>query len=135
MSSHPIDGPLPPLPGLDSFDGQRTNLKRMKVFAEQGLSIREIARRLIGGGTVPSIAGTPMDVAGQLEAWFKGSAADGFNLMVPLLPEDWLQFAALVVPELQRRGLAQTEYRGETLRGRLGLRKPGNRFRDSSEMD
>jgi FMN-dependent oxidoreductase (nitrilotriacetate monooxygenase family) len=135
VSSYPIDGPLPPLPELDSFDGQRTNPERMKVFAEQGLSIREIARRLIGGGTVPSFAGTPTDVADQLEAWFRGGAADGFNLMFPLLPEDWLQFTALVVPELQRRGLAQTEYRGETLRDRLGLKKPGNRFHDSAEMD
>jgi FMN-dependent oxidoreductase (nitrilotriacetate monooxygenase family) len=135
VSSYPIDGPLPPLPELDSFDGQRTNLERMKVFAEQGLSIREIARRLIGGGTVPSFAGTPTDVADQLEAWFRGGAADGFNLMFPLLPEDWLQFTALVVPELQRRGLAQTEYRGETLRDRLGLKKPGNRFHDSAETD
>lgn len=28
-------------------------------------------------------------------------AADGFNLMFPLLPDDLLNFAELVVPELQ----------------------------------
>jgi alkanesulfonate monooxygenase SsuD/methylene tetrahydromethanopterin reductase-like flavin-dependent oxidoreductase (luciferase family) len=80
---------------------------------------------------VPSIIGTPVDIADQLEAWFKGGAADGFNLMFPLLPEDWLQFTTLVVPELQRRGLAQTEYRGATLRDRLSLKKPSNRFHRS----
>ena len=130
VSGFPIDGPLPPLPDLDTFDGQRTSLERMKVFADQGLTIRQVARRLIDGGAVPSFIGTPTDVADQLEAWFNGAAADGFNLMFPLLPEDWVQFTTLVVPELQRRGLAQLEYRGETLRDRLGLKKPGNRFHD-----
>ena len=55
----------------------------------------------------------------------------GFNLMFPSLPEDWLQFCTQVVPELQRRGLAQTEYRGDTLRERLGLKKPPNQFHAS----
>lgn len=128
VSSHPIDGPLPPLPDLATYDGQRSNLERMKAFADQGLSIREIAHRLVNAGTVPSVAGTPADIADQLEAWFRGGAADGFNLMFPLLPEDWLQFTTYVVPELQRRGLAQEEYGGATLRERLGLKKPGNRF-------
>ena len=109
VSGHPIDGPLPPLPDIDTYDGQRSNLERIKAFADQGLSIRKIAHRLINAGAVPSIIGTPVDIADQLEAWFKGGAADGFNLMFPLLPEDWLQFTTLVVPELQRRGLAQTD--------------------------
>ena len=51
--------------------------------------------------------------------------------MFPLLPEDWLQFGVLVVPELQRRGFVQTEYSGATLRDRLGLKKPMNRFDQS----
>jgi hypothetical protein len=33
-------------------------------------------------------------------------------------------FAALVVPELQRRGLFRTEYEGRTLRDHLGLKRP-----------
>ena len=84
-----------------------------------------------GRSTVPSVIGTPKDVADQLEAWFEKGAADGFNLMFPLLPEDWLQFGVLVVPELQRRGFVQTEYSGATLRDRLGLKKPINRFHQS----
>jgi FMN-dependent oxidoreductase (nitrilotriacetate monooxygenase family) len=128
VSGFPIDGPLPPLPDIETYDGQRSNLERMKAFAVHGLSIREIAHRLINAGAVPSVIGTPADVADQLEAWFAAGAADGFNLMFPLLPEDWLQFCVEVVPELQRRGLAQTEYRGDTLRERLGLMKPPNRF-------
>jgi alkanesulfonate monooxygenase SsuD/methylene tetrahydromethanopterin reductase-like flavin-dependent oxidoreductase (luciferase family) len=128
VSGYPLDSPLPPLPDIKTYDGQRSNLERMKDYADQGLSICDIANRLINAGTVPSIIGTLIDIADQLEAWFRSGAADGFNLMFPLLPEDWLQFTALVVPKLQRRGLAQTEYDGETLRDRLGLKKPGNRF-------
>jgi alkanesulfonate monooxygenase SsuD/methylene tetrahydromethanopterin reductase-like flavin-dependent oxidoreductase (luciferase family) len=107
------------------------NIRLSGNFSVRGLSIREIAHRLINAGTVPSVIGTPKDVADQLEAWFEKGAADGFNLMFPLLPEDWLQFGALVVPELQRRGLVQTEYSGATLRDRLGLKKPINRFHQS----
>ena len=43
------------------------------------------------------------------------------NLMFPLLPEDWVNFAEQVVPELQRRGLVPTEYASGTLRDRFGL--------------
>ena len=33
------------------------------------------------------MAGTPADIADQMEAWYKAGAADGFNLMFPLLDE------------------------------------------------
>lgn len=56
------------------------------------------------------------------------TAADGFNLMFSLLPDDWLNFAELAVPELQRRGLTRKDYLGGTLRDRLGLPRPANRF-------
>jgi FMN-dependent oxidoreductase (nitrilotriacetate monooxygenase family) len=127
-SAYPIDGPLPQLPDIASYDGQRSNLERIKAFADQGLTIRQAAHRLINSGSVPAFTGTPSDIADEMEAWFTGGAADGFNLMFPLLPEDWLEFTTLVVPELQRRGLAQRDYRGETLRERLGLKKPPNGF-------
>jgi hypothetical protein len=48
--------------------------------------------------------------------------------MFQLIPEDWTNFASLVVPELQRRGLARKEYGPGTLRQRLGLSRPANRF-------
>ena len=128
VSQYPLDGPLPALPDLANYDGQRSNLERIQAFADQGLTIRETAHHLINSGTVPAFIGTPHDIADEMEAWFKADAADGFNLMFPVLPEDLGQFAKLVVPELQRRELIHTEYRGETLRERLALQKPANRF-------
>jgi FMN-dependent oxidoreductase (nitrilotriacetate monooxygenase family) len=128
LSVYPIDGPLPPLPDTTTYDGQRTNLERVKEFAKEKMTIREIARCISNAGTGPVMAGTPTDIAEEMEAWYEAGAADGFNLMFPHLPGDWLNFARLVVPELQRRGLTRREYVEGTLRDRLGLPRPMNRF-------
>jgi N-acetyl-S-(2-succino)cysteine monooxygenase len=62
-----------------------------------------------------------------LQQWFEDGGADGFNIMSPWLPGGLVEFAELVVPELQRRGLFRTEYEGVTLRENLGLPRPRNR--------
>jgi alkanesulfonate monooxygenase SsuD/methylene tetrahydromethanopterin reductase-like flavin-dependent oxidoreductase (luciferase family) len=103
-------------------------LERLRSFAQDGLTIREIARRISNAGTGPVMAGTPVQIADEMEAWYAAGAADGFNLMFPLLPDDWLNFAERVVPELQHRGLTRKHYADGTLRDRLGLPKPPNRF-------
>ena len=128
LSAYPPDGPLPALPEEETFNGGRTSLNRVKDWANLNLSIRQIARRLANSGSVPTVAGTPKTIADQLEAWFVSGAVDGYNLMFPLLPEDWVSFAESVVPELQRRGLFRQDYEPGTLRDRLGLPRPANRF-------
>ncbi|TIS57645.1 MAG: LLM class flavin-dependent oxidoreductase, partial [Mesorhizobium sp.] len=70
----------------------------------------------------------PKQIADQLQDWLEAGAADGFNLIFPLQPEDWVNFAEQVVPELQRRGVFPTEYAPGTLRDRFGLARPANRF-------
>lgn len=70
----------------------------------------------------------PKPLANQLEEWFNNGAADGFNIMPPILPTGLDDFVNLVVPILQKRGLFRTEYEGGTLRENLGLRRPGNCF-------
>src|SRR4051794_16813184 len=52
----------------------------------------------------------------RLEAWYRAGAADGFDLMYPVLPVDLVNFAEQVMPELQRRGLTPTEYAEGTVR-------------------
>jgi FMN-dependent oxidoreductase (nitrilotriacetate monooxygenase family) len=128
MSAYRIDGPLPPLPDESSYDGQRTNLERLKAFAKEGLTLREIARRLSNAGTAPVMAGTATDIADEMEAWYKAGAADGFNLMFPVLPTDLTNFAEEVAPELKRRSLTPQEYPPGTMRDRLGLRRPTNKL-------
>jgi alkanesulfonate monooxygenase SsuD/methylene tetrahydromethanopterin reductase-like flavin-dependent oxidoreductase (luciferase family) len=69
-------------------------------------------------------AGTPEQIADLIEDWFRDGAADGFNVMPPVLPTMLEVFIAEVVPLLQRRGLFRTEYTGETLRSLYGLPRP-----------
>jgi FMN-dependent oxidoreductase (nitrilotriacetate monooxygenase family) len=128
LSKHPLDGPLPPLPEASTYDGQRSNLDRIAGFVREGLTIREVARRIANANTAPTFVGTPKDVADEMEAWHTARAADGFVLMFPILPGDWTLFGDKVVPELQRRGIMQREYGPGTLRDRLALPRPRNRF-------
>ena len=65
--------------------------------------------------------GTPEQIADVIEDWFVSGAADGFNVMPPILPSQFALFTSEVVPLLQKRGLFRTEYGEGTLRQRLGL--------------
>ena len=128
LSAYPLDGPVPDLPEEANYNGWRTWLALVRDEANRGLSSRQLARKISNTGSVPVVAGTPTQVADQFEAWFVSGAADGFNLMFPLLPDDWENFMRMVVPELQRRKLFRTEYEPGTLRDRLGLGRPANGF-------
>ena len=90
-----------------------------------GLTERELIRELAGGGGHRVIVGTPEQIADDIEHWFKGEAADGFNLMHDALPDGLEAFVEGVVPILQKRGLFRTEYEGTTSRKHLGLARPG----------
>ena len=77
-----------------------------------------------GRGTIrefPCFAGTPTQVADEMQAWFEGGACDGFVLAATHMPGTYEDFVRLVVPELQRRGVFRREYEGTTLRENLGL--------------
>ncbi|MGI4945814.1 MAG: LLM class flavin-dependent oxidoreductase [Janthinobacterium lividum] len=83
-----------------------------------------------GRGTIRehhAFVGTPASVADQMEEWFTGRACDGFVLAATHMPGSYEDFVRLVVPELQRRGLYQTEYAGTSLRENLGLPRPSAR--------
>ncbi|MBR0658994.1 LLM class flavin-dependent oxidoreductase [Roseomonas oryzicola] len=80
-----------------------------------------------GRGTIrefPIFCGTPTDVADQMEEWFTSRACDGFVLVATQMPGAFEDFARLVVPELQKRGLYHQDYAGTTLRENLGLERP-----------
>lgn len=120
LSGYPLDGPLPDLP--PNPDGQQSRAKLVRDLADRGnLTIREIIGRLAGGRGHRVVAGTPEQIADELQEWYENGAADGFNIMPPYLPGGLADFVDLVVPELQIRGLFRTEYDGRTLRDRYGL--------------
>jgi hypothetical protein len=74
------------------------------------------------------VAGTPLQVADEIQLWFENGAADGFNIMPPWLPGGFEAFADEVVPILQSRGLFRTEYSARTLRGHFGLDRPESQY-------
>jgi FMN-dependent oxidoreductase (nitrilotriacetate monooxygenase family) len=96
------------------------------IARTEGLTIAELAVRLAHSLTFARFAGTPEQVADQLEAWFHADAGDGFIIRPSYLPGSMEEFVRLVVPELQRRGLFRKEYRGSTLRDHLGLSRPAH---------
>lgn len=126
LSGYPLDGPLPQLPLTDS--GQRSRQQLLSELAQrEQLTLAQLGRRIAGGRGHYSVIGTPVQIADELQRWFEEGAADGFNILVPHLPGGLEDFAGLVVPELQRRGLFRREYTGTTLRENLGLVRPGSR--------
>ena len=50
---------------------------------------------------------------------FEAEGCDGFVLTPTISPLMWEEFARMLTPELQRRGLLRTEYSGATMRENL----------------
>ena len=89
-------------------------------------TLRQLLAKLAGARGHFTFEGTPEQVAGLMQEWVSDGAADGFNLMPPVLPEMLDIFIAEVVPLLKRRGLYRTSYEGCTLRSHLGLSRPSS---------
>ncbi|MCZ0733095.1 LLM class flavin-dependent oxidoreductase [Phreatobacter sp. AB_2022a] len=119
------DGPLPAIPETNASKSGR---ERAIALAErENLTVRQLAQRL-GGYAGLAFVGTPETIADAMQEWLETEGSDGFNIMFPYLPEGLDDFVDKVVPVLQRRGLFRREYEGRTLRDRLGLARPENRF-------
>ncbi len=127
ISQYSLDGPLPDV-GTHT-EGAQSRFDLVTGLARrENLTIRQLIERLAGGRGHRVFAGTPAQIADEIEYWFSEGAADGFNVMPPTLPGGLTDFVDLVVPELQRRGLFRTEYTGTTLREHYGLQRPPNQF-------
>jgi FMN-dependent oxidoreductase (nitrilotriacetate monooxygenase family) len=112
-----------PDPARNEGSRSRTELILGAVRREQ-LTLRQLLAKLAGARGHFVMAGTPEQVADTMVDWVDSGAADGFNLMPPLLPLMLDVFIAEVVPLLQRRGRFRTAYRGTTLRDHYGLSRP-----------
>jgi hypothetical protein len=91
------------------------------------LTVRQLIAKLGGGRGHRTVVGTPEQIADAIADWWHNHAADGFNVMPPVLPSGLEAFVSEVVPLLQRRGLFRTEYTGKTLRDNYGLQRPESR--------
>jgi FMN-dependent oxidoreductase (nitrilotriacetate monooxygenase family) len=125
----PLDRELPPdLPDEDEIEGAKSRYTLIvNLGRRERLTVRQLIGRLGGGRGHRTFAGTPEQVADAIQHWFDHGAADGFNIMPPVLPRGLSDFVDHVVPILQRRGLFRTEYTGATLRDNYGLPRPAGR--------
>jgi len=74
--------------------------------------------------------GTPPDLVEVMVAW-RAEAIDGFRLRPGALPHDLEGITRRVVPLLQERGIFRRDYEETTLRERIGLLRPENRYADA----
>jgi FMN-dependent oxidoreductase (nitrilotriacetate monooxygenase family) len=136
LSAYPLDGPLPNIKGEDDINGGKSRFTLVTDLAKRdNLTIRQLLARLAGGRGHRTFAGTPEQIADELEIWFTRGAADGFNVMPPLLPGGLEDFVDHVVPVLQKRGLFRTDYTGATLRDNYGLERPASQFAPTPELE
>lgn len=124
LSGVPLDGPVPEVPEtkLGSKSRQRYWLD---VAKRDNLTVRQLMQFASRAGVV---GGGAAEIADTIQEWIEAGACDGFNISFGDATDSFDVFVEEVVPELKRRGIFQTEYRGDTLRENLGLPRPVNRF-------
>ena len=131
FSHLPLDRPLTrndfPDPSTVQAARSRTEVIVGMVTREKP-TLRQLLAKLAGARGHFIFTGTPEQVADELELWFKSGAADGFNLMPPIIPWMLEVFVEEVVPLLQQRGVFREEYKGTMLRDHYGLKRPPVKF-------
>ena len=137
FSHLPLDRPLVPgdFPEPSSVEAARSRTEViLGLVRRENPTLRQLLGMLAGARGHFTFAGTPEQVADLIEDWFTDGAADGFNIMPPLLPSMLDVFSTEVVPLLQRRGLFRTAYEGKTLREHYGLPWPKSAF-DAASLE
>ncbi len=127
FSHLPMDKPLSPedFPDPDTVEAARSRTEVIVgLVRREKPTLRQLLSYLAGARGHYVTAGTPEQIADLIADWCSDGAADGFNVMPPVLPASLEVFASQVIPLLQRRGLFRTEYTAETLRGHYGLVRP-----------
>lgn len=128
LTGYDLDGPVPRhLIDTASARGVASRFKLVvDIVDREKPTIRQLVQRLAGARGHWVIAGTPEKIADNIQTWFEGGAADGFNVMPPWLPGGFDVFAEQVVPILRKRGLFREDYTGTTLREHYGLARPAS---------
>jgi alkanesulfonate monooxygenase SsuD/methylene tetrahydromethanopterin reductase-like flavin-dependent oxidoreductase (luciferase family) len=118
----------------EAAGSQTFNRVVREIIDRERPTLRQLIKKLSGGGGHRIVVGTPEQVADDIERWFRFGAADGFNVMPDVLPSGFDDFADHLVPELRQRGLFRTDYDGTTLRDHLGIGLPAARAVDESPL-
>lgn len=97
----------------------QSNVTAMQKVAGPAWTKRKLLEQSALGSRQPPIVGDARQVADALVAWVSDADVDGFNLSRTVMPEGLDDVIALLVPELQARGLYKTEYAPGTYREKL----------------
>jgi N-acetyl-S-(2-succino)cysteine monooxygenase len=129
LRPYDLDGPLPEAVFGVTPKGGTTSFHNVLQWAtEEKLTIRQLYQRFAGARGQRTVKGTAAQIVDQMEDWFINHGVDGFLIQPSHLPGGLADFIALVIPELQQRGLFRTDYEGTTLRDHLGLPRPRSRY-------
>lgn len=131
FSHLPLDKPLSPddFPDPASVEAARSRTEVIVgLVRREKPTLRQLLSYLAGARGHFVTVGSPEQIADLMEDWFHDGAADGFNLMPPVLPAMLDTFVEEVVPLLQRRGLFRDTYTGHTLRAHYNLPRPDLQF-------
>ena len=124
FGSKPLDEPFT-RDELESITGLHTIRDRVMAGTGGKMPSTRDFIRISGRGQLhnPWVGG-PKEVADKFEELFTAPGCDAFVISATCVPGTYEDFVTHVVPELQRRGLFQKDYKGKTLRENLGLERP-----------
>lgn len=90
--------------GPDDLTDNAFSNSRARLLISQarhaGLTLRQLAARFAAGRGHLLVVGTGYDVADTMRRWIEAGAADGFNVMPPMLPHGLRAFGTHVAPHL-----------------------------------
>ncbi|MEY9182089.1 FMN-dependent oxidoreductase (nitrilotriacetate monooxygenase family) [Bradyrhizobium sp. USDA 326] len=124
FASKDLDEPLTTeeLKSMQGILGIRDGV--LRASGKSNPSARDFVTFSGRGQVQDAMVGGPKEIADKLEEMFVERGCDGFVIAATYVPGSYADFVKHIVPELQRRGLFQTDYRGRTLRENLGLERP-----------
>ncbi|MCP3447642.1 LLM class flavin-dependent oxidoreductase [Bradyrhizobium sp. CCGUVB14] len=124
FASKDLDAPLTTdeLKSMQGILGIRDGV--LKTSGKSNPSARDFVTFSGRGQVHDAMVGGPREIADKLEEMFVERGCDGFVIAATYVPGSYADFVQHIVPELQRRGLFQKDYRGKTLRENLGLKRP-----------
>ncbi len=129
FSRLPLDQPLSrdDFPDPSTVQAAQSRAAVITVLvARERPTLRALLRQLAGARGHFTLAGSPERIVDAIEDWVESRAADGFNIMPPVLPAQLDIFVDHVIPILQKRGIFRRDYEDGTLRGHYGLARPTN---------
>lgn len=124
------DSRISEIPAFSTLEGRAREFLQIarEQYGEDDITLTDLFRSFHRRHGFKEIVGGPQTIADVLQKWFEERAVDGFMIFPPYVEGALEDFVALVIPELQRRGLFRTEYTGSTLRDHFGLSRPDSVF-------